>query len=141
MARYLLALIIAVIGTLPVFAKHLHTEAEYQQAWCNAHNGIMEYQLPDYARVDCMATVDGVDYAIEFDFSRGAKVYECIGQALYYGLMTSRKAGAVLIVEDDKDYFYLKRFQKVAEAYGIKYWVMRSLEDTSSCMCGNGKSR
>lgn len=133
MARYLLALIIAVIGTMPVYAKHLHTEAEYQQSWCNAHNGIMEYQLPDYARVDCMARVDGVDYAIEFDFARGAKIYECIGQALYYGLMTGRKPAAVLIVEDDKDYFYLKRFKKVAEVYGIRYWIMKSLDDVGVC--------
>lgn len=123
-----LAIIVGLTG-MPALAKHLHSEAEYQTAWCNAHNGVMEYQLSDYARVDCLATVEGVDYAIEFDFSRGAKIYECVGQALYYGLMTGRKPAAVLIIEDNKDYFYLKRFQKVAEAYGIKYWVMKSLDD------------
>lgn len=130
--RNLLLVVVSmfVFLSLPVFAKHLHTEAEYQQAWCSARGGVMEFELSDKARVDCMATIDNEDYAIEFDFSRGAKIYECIGQSLYYALMTGRKAGAVLIVEEPKDYFYLKRFQKVAEKYGIKYWVMTSLEDT-----------
>lgn len=51
-----------------------------------------------------MANIAGIDYAIEFDFSRGTKVYECIGQALYYGLVTGRKPGAVLIIEEEKEF-------------------------------------
>ena len=110
--------------SMPAYAKHLHTEAEYQTAWCNAHGGVMEYELPDRARVDCMATIDRKKYAIEFDFSHGAKIYECIGQALYYSLMTDRKAGAVLILETPQDEFYLQRFKKVARKYKIRYWTM-----------------
>lgn len=33
---------------------HDHNEESYQQAWCNAHNGIMEYENEDYTRVDCL---------------------------------------------------------------------------------------
>jgi len=120
----MLILIITLCAITSVSAKHLYSEAEYQTAWCKAHNGIMEYELPDKARVDCMATIDGTEYAIEFDFSHGAKIYECIGQALYYSVATGKKAGAVLILETPKDEFYLKRFKKVADKYGIKYWTM-----------------
>ena len=112
----------------PAFTKHLHSEAEYQTVWCNKYNGVMEYKLSDKARVDCMATIDGVDYAVEVDFSQGAKVYECIGQSLYYALMTGRKAGALLILETKKDKFYLKRFKAVAEKYDIKYWTITPKE-------------
>lgn len=91
--KLLLTVVIVGFSALPSFAKHLYTETEYQQAWCNAQGGVIEYRLPDYTRVDCMANIAGIDYAIEFDFSRGTKVYECIGQALYYGLVTGRKPG------------------------------------------------
>ena len=128
--KLLLTVVIVGFSALPSFAKHLYTETEYQQAWCNAQGGIIEYRLPDYTRVDCMANIAGIDYAIEFDFSRGTKVYECIGQALYYGLVTGRKPGAVLIIEEEKDYVYLERFQKVANFYGITFWIMTSPNDT-----------
>ena len=85
---------------------------------------IIEYELPDKARVDIMATIDGIDYAIEVDFSRGSKIYECIGQSLYYALSTNRKAGALLVIEEPKDYFYFERFKKVADKYGIRYWII-----------------
>ena len=35
-------------------AKHLHPEAEYQQAWCSYHKGNMEVEQNDFTRVDCL---------------------------------------------------------------------------------------
>lgn len=126
--HFFLICIVYYLLLTPAFTKHLHSEAEYQTVWCNKYNGVMEYKLSDKARVDCMATVDGVNYAVEVDFSQGAKVYECIGQSLYYALMTGRKPGALLILETRKDKFYLKRFKTVAEKYDIKYWTITPKE-------------
>ena len=71
MKQLLIVLLIVLCAiSMPAYAKHLHTEAEYQTAWCNAHGGVMEYELPDRARVDCMATIDRKRYAIEFDFDK-----------------------------------------------------------------------
>ena len=57
---------------------HPHSESSYQHAYCSACNGIEEYKLPDYTRVDCLTDT----HAIEFDFAN--KWAESIGQALHY---------------------------------------------------------
>ena len=93
----------------PAAAKHAHKEKEYQKAWCDAHGGVMEYRLPDGARVDCLTN----EYAVEFDFA--PKWAESIGQALYYGIETGRKPAVVLIMEDPvKDRRYMARLEAVA---------------------------
>lgn len=89
-----------------VYAKHLHTEKEYQAQWCNARKGIMEYKLDDRTRVDCLLPT----MAVEVDFAN--KWAECIGQALYYGEKTKRAPACVLITENpEKDFKYIKRFR------------------------------
>lgn len=99
----------------PVWAKRLHPEAEYQKAWCDKRGGVMEYQLPDKTRVDCLLP----DMAVEFDFAN--KWAECIGQALYYGRQTNRQPACVLIMErGEKDLKYLYRLRRVAYKKGVK---------------------
>lgn len=91
----------------------------YQEAWCKKHNGILEYQLNDKARVDCLTE----RYAVEVDFAQ--KWAECIGQSLYYGISTNRKPAALLIMENgEKDIKYLKRLQKVAKKHRIKIFTI-----------------
>lgn len=112
--------------TMPAFAKRLHCEADYQQAWCGAQKGASEYQLQDLARVDCLMT----QYAVEFDFA--SKWAESIGQSLYYGLKTNRTPAVVLIMENpEKDQKYLDRLNAVAEKHGIKVFTMKSLNDVN----------
>lgn len=92
-----------IICTMPVQAKHLYLEKDYQSHWCNAKGGQLEYVLPDKARIDCLLP----DKAVEVDFA--AKWAECIGQALYYGNMTNRIPACLLIMENgakDNKYFY-----------------------------------
>lgn len=66
-------------------------EAHYVDVWCNSAGGDKEYVLPDRTRVDCLLD----DFAVEFDWS--FKWAECIGQASFYGEMTSRTSACVLI--------------------------------------------
>lgn len=97
----------------------LYYEKDYQSAWCNLHCGQQEVILADKARIDCLTQT----HAIEFDFAK--KWAESIGQALYYGAATNKKAGVVLIIEDyNRDLKYLKRLQTVASRYGITVWTM-----------------
>lgn len=118
--------LLALFLTMPAFAKRLHCEADYQQAWCGAQQGVSEYQLQDLARVDCLMT----QYAVEFDFA--SKWAESIGQSLYYGLKTNRTPAVVLIMENpEKEQKYLDRLNAVAEKHGIKVFTMKSLNDVN----------
>lgn len=118
--KYIFLIFSVIILCLPVQAKRLYAEKEYQNKWCNAHNGIQEYKLNDKARVDCLTDT----YAVEFDFAN--KWAECIGQSQYYGLKTGRQAACVLIMENgEKDLRYLKRLRKVAYKKGIRTFTMK----------------
>ena len=117
-----LLLIIILFISIPVSAKHKHLEKDYQETWCKAHNGTMEYKLPDNTRVDCLTA----DYAVEFDFA--PKWAESIGQSLYYANMTNLKPAVVLIMENPaKDFKYLNRLYKVSDKYGINVFTMFEL--------------
>lgn len=91
---------------------HRHNEASYQQAWCNARNGVMEYENEDKTRVDCLTKT----HAVEFDFAN--KWHESIGQALHYGIMTGKKPKVVLILDNPKTQMvYYKRVKKIGDKY------------------------
>lgn len=106
MRNKFLAILILMFWALPCFAKHLHSEKEYQAYWCNKRGGQMEYKLNDGTRIDCLLP----DMAVEFDFA--PKWSECIGQAVHYGTKTKRTPACVLIIENrQKDVKYLKRLR------------------------------
>ncbi len=98
----------------------LYKEKVYQNYWCQKVCGVSEYKLPQGQRVDCLTK----SHAIEFDFAN--KVYEGIGQALYYASATGLKPGVVLIVENmQKDEKYLDILKVVSNLNGIDFWVMK----------------
>lgn len=68
-------------------------ETAISSAWCEARGGIAEARLADGARVDCLLP----DLAVEHDWAKAAKPYECLGQAAYYARETGRAAMCVLI--------------------------------------------
>lgn len=117
--RIIHTFIVLLTFSLSVEAKHLYMEKKYQEQWCSTQfDCIMEYELPDKTRVDCLTPT----HAIEFDFSK--KWAEAIGQSLYYGLITNRKAGIVLILENEKhEQKYLQRLKTVSKKYGIDVWT------------------
>ena len=64
---------------------HLNLEKAYRNAWCNQHNGTIEYYIRgDYTHVDCLLD----DTAVKVEFA--PNFYEAIGQSLYYAPMTNR---------------------------------------------------
>jgi len=119
--QFILFTILITTLTPAVEAKRQHPESYYQLNWCNAKNGILEYQLNDKTRIDCLLP----NMAVEFDFAD--KWAECAGQALYYGLKTNRQSACVLIMENGKkDLKYLKRLRKVAYKKGIRTFTIKS---------------
>lgn len=124
MRLFFILLTILLTSTNLCQAKHLHAEKEYQAQWCNAKGGQMEYVLKDKARVDCLLP----DMAVEVDFAN--KWAECIGQALYYGKMTSKPPACLLIMENgNSDLKYLYRLKNaVIDIKGFKIFTIKSTD-------------
>ena len=91
--------------------KAKYKEADYVNAYCK---GIIEYQLPDKTRVDCLTD----EYAIEFDYAK--KWAESIGQSLYYAKMTGKKPAVAIIVKKPTDKIYIERIKKVDKNHAEK---------------------
>ncbi len=111
-------LLTILLMSLPVNvqAARLFNESAYSDAFCSQYNGIREYKLSDSTRVDCLTP----EYAIEIEFAK--KWAESVGQSLHYSIMTGKKPGIVLIIENLKDYTYLNRLKRICEKYGIRLW-------------------
>ncbi|UCD31994.1 MAG: hypothetical protein JSV38_14720 [Desulfobacterales bacterium] len=69
--------------------------------------------MPDKTRCDCVTDT----YAIEFDFA--SNWAESIGQGLHYSVLTNKKAGIVLILENLKDRKYWIRLNNTIEHFDL----------------------
>lgn len=95
------------------FAEDLHSEKDYQYAWCNRRGGDTRCDLPGPERCDCLLP----KYAIEVDF---AKRWEsAIGQSLRYAMLSGKKPGIVLILGSEKDKRYLSRLRDTIHYHGL----------------------
>ena len=101
---------------ISVQAARLLNESAYSDDFCKQYNGIREYKLSDSTRVDCLTA----EYAIEIEFAK--KWSEAVGQALHYSIMTGKKPGIVLIIENIKDYTYFNRLKTICQRYAIRLW-------------------
>lgn len=118
--RIFIMLITILLMSTKCYAAKLYNEAYYQNLWCSRWNGISEYKLPDYTRVDCLTK----NYAVEFDFAK--KWAEAVGQSLHYGMMTGKKPAIILIIERPKDFVYYNRLKPLCAKYRITLWYMKS---------------
>lgn len=120
MAKRLTILLITILLNPVCYAKHLYKEAVYQEFWCNKRGGVLEYELPDMSRVDCLLP----DYAVEFDFAK--KRDECLGQALRYAAYTKKNPACCLIIEKKKDlkYYYQLRYTIKKKDLGVKLFII-----------------
>ena len=115
-------IILIVLTNNCAHAAHIYPEKVYQHYWCQKVCGVVEYRLPQGQRVDCLTKT----HAIEFDFAN--KVYEGIGQAIYYSVATGLKPGIVLIIEEEKDKKYLEILKMVSKNKSIDYWIITPSE-------------
>jgi len=112
-----IAIFVAILMT-SLHAKHLHYESVYQEKFCNKYDGVMEYELKDKTRVDCITE----EFAIEVDFAK--KWAESVGQSLHYSLMTGKKPAIVIIQEVRKDNHYIGRLKILCKKYNITLFVI-----------------
>lgn len=70
---------------------HEHNEESYQQAWCDAHGGVMEYENSDFTRVDCLTKT----HAVEFDFAN--KWHEHVGWAYLPNIIKMVSMGGLVL--------------------------------------------
>lgn len=103
-------------------ARRLFKEKVYQKAWCDSVGGATEVALPDRTRVDCVTE----EYAVEADFA--SKWAEAVGQSLYYSIVTGKKPGILLIMEEKKDERDFERVRAVADRFGVKVWTIAPAE-------------
>ena len=112
MKKTMLILIACLCLPTTADAKRQHNEKWYQEQWCK-DRGQVEYVLPDKTRCDCLTAT----HAVEFDF--GKKWAEAIGQSLYYALQTGKRAGVVLILEDQQDRVYWLRLNSTIQHFNL----------------------
>jgi len=101
-------------------------EAFYQYKLCTKLSGVIEYKLFDETRVDCLTNT----HAIEVDFAKSGKIYECVGQALHYAYHTNRRPACALIVDDtsprtvSKAHKYISRLKKLGQEYHFDLYTI-----------------
>ena len=105
--------LLLLIGSFFVHA--LENEDYYNRQFCEQKSGQAEYRLGDLSRVDCLTDT----HAFEADWADGSKVYEAIGQALYYAAETNKLPGIVLLVRKDKSDKYIRKVRRVIEVFEL----------------------
>ena len=98
---------------LPVNA--LENEDYYNRQFCSEVSGQAEYRLPDRSRVDCLTDT----HAYEADWADGLKVYESIGQSLYYAAETGKKPGILLLVRKKNSDKHIRKVKRVIENWSL----------------------
>ena len=98
------------------FVHALENEDYYNRQFCEQMSGQIEYRLEDLSRVDCLTDT----HAFEVDWADGSKVYEAIGQALYYAAETGKLPGIVLLIRKDKSDKYIRKVRRVIEVFELQ---------------------
>jgi len=113
-------LVISLIVTLLVSAaaagERKHSKRWYQERWCAKYLAPSEGQISDI--YDCISE----HYVIEFDYAD--LWYESIGESLHYAIQTGKRAGIVLIMENERDLKYWIKLNDTIDHYHlpIKAW-------------------
>jgi len=108
---------IAIISCLLLSGNTLAVENEdyYNRLFCKEMGGQAEYVLPDRSRVDCLTST----HAFEADWAQGLKVYESIGQALYYSAETRKQPGILLLIKKNNSEKYIRKVKRVIETFNL----------------------
>jgi hypothetical protein len=93
----------------------LENEDYYNRQFCSEVSGQAEYSLPDRSRVDCLTDT----HAFEADWADGLKVYESIGQSLYYAAETGKKPGILLLVRKKNSDKHIRKVRRVIENWSL----------------------
>ena len=93
----------------------IENEAFYSDKFCAEMSGKSEHVLKDLSRVDCLTDT----HAYEFDWADGMKVYEAIGQSLYYASETGKDPGIYLLVRKKNSEKHIRKVKRVIETFEL----------------------
>ena len=111
--KKLLLLLILSISSFSSYA--IENEAYYSEKFCNEMSGQSEYVLKDLSRVDCLTDT----HAFEVDWADGMKVYEAIGQSLYYSSETGKLPGILLLIRKENSEKHIRKVREVIKAFDL----------------------
>ena len=103
----------------------IESESYYSQKFCNEISGQSEYVLNDLSKVDCLTAT----HAFEVDWADGMKVYEAIGQSLYYSSQTGKLPAILLLIRKDNSEKHIRKVREVIKAFDLPIKLV--LLDTS----------
>ena len=93
----------------------IENEDYYNRQFCDEMSGQPEFRLKDLSRVDCLTDT----HAFEADWADGLKVYESIGQSLYYASETGKLPGILLLIRKDGSEKHIRKVKRVIEAFEL----------------------
>jgi len=93
----------------------LGNEDYYNRQFCTEVSGQPEYQLPDKSRIDCLTNT----HAFEADWADGLKVYESVGQSLYYAAETGKQPGILLLIRKNGSDKHIRKVRRVIERWKL----------------------
>lgn len=100
--------------------KHANHETYYSNLIAKRIGGQTEFLLYDGTRVDVLTDT----HAIEVEWCQGGKIYEAVGQALYYSLVTGKAPGIYLLRDKQvNSQPYFDRCEKICKRHGIALWT------------------
>ena len=106
-------IILISLASFSIYA--IENEAYYSEKFCNEMSGQSEYILKDLSRVDCLTDT----HAFEVDWADGMKVYEAIGQSLYYSSETGKLPGILLLIRKENSEKHIRKVQRVIETFEL----------------------
>ena len=104
----------------------IEKEDFYSNIFCEELSGQSQFKLKDLSRVDCLTET----HAYEVDWADGMKVYEAIGQALYYASQTDKKPGILLLIRKDNSEKHIRKIKEVIRYFDLDIELI--LKDVTS---------
>ena len=113
--KFLVPFLSSILIISSLNANAIENEAYYSEKFCDELSGQTEYLLQDLSRVDCLTET----HAFEVDWADGSKVYEAIGQSLYYSSETGKLPGILLLIRKENSEKYIKKVKRVIKAFEL----------------------
>ena len=107
--------LLIILFFLSFSAYAIEKEEFYSNKFCEELSGQSQFKLKDLSRVDCLTET----HAFEVDWTDGMKVYEAIGQSLYYASQTGKKPGILLLIRKDNSKKHIRKVQEVISAFNL----------------------
>ena len=104
----------------------IEKEEFYSNIFCEELSGQSQFKLKDLSRVDCLTET----HAFEVDWADGMKVYEAIGQSLYYASQTAKKPGILLLIRKDNSEKHIRKIKEVIRYFDLDIELI--IKDVSS---------